>query len=166
MPANEQGVNLERYMLVPRTLVFLTKGEEVLLLKGSRDKRIWAGLYNGVGGHVEQGEDVLSAARREVLEETGLEPTTLWLCGTITIDTQTNPGVCVFVFKGECKEGKLKLSPEGTLEWVKFTDIERLALVPDLNVLLPKIHVMKKGDIPFSARSYYDQTDRLVTAIR
>ena len=49
MPANDQGVNLERYMLVPRTLIFLTRGDQVLLLKGAADKRLWAGLYN-VGG--------------------------------------------------------------------------------------------------------------------
>lgn len=165
MPASEQGVNLDRYMLVPRTLVFLTQGEQVLLLKGDKSKHLWAGLYNGVGGHVEQGEAVLSSALREVLEETGLTPTRLWLCGTLTIDTQTNPGVCVFVFKGECGEAKLNFSHEGTLEWVKFTDVERLPLVTDLMVLLPKIRKMVFGDPPFSARSYYDETDHLVTVI-
>jgi 8-oxo-dGTP diphosphatase len=163
MPASEQGVNLERYMLVPRTLIFITRGDRVLLLQGAEDKRLWAGLYNGVGGHVEQGEDVLSAAKREVLEETGLVDARLWLCGTITIDTQLNPGVGVFVFKGECDSEEVRKSDEGFLKWVHKADILQLALVSDLRVLLPKILEMNRGDEPFSARSYYDTSGQLIT---
>ena len=43
----------------------VTGEPEVLLLRGAADKRLWANRYNGLGGHVEAGEDVLSAAKRE-----------------------------------------------------------------------------------------------------
>ncbi|HLB48576.1 MAG TPA: NUDIX domain-containing protein, partial [Anaerolineales bacterium] len=65
MPATDQGIRPERYQLIPRVLIFITHGREVLLLKGAPTKRIWASKYNGVGGHVERGEDFISAARRE-----------------------------------------------------------------------------------------------------
>ena len=65
MPASDQGIGEQRYMLIPRTLIFVTHEDQLLLLKGASDKRLWAERYNGIGGHVEQGEDVLSAARRE-----------------------------------------------------------------------------------------------------
>src|SRR4030067_969706 len=100
MPVTKQGVNLDRYMLVPRTLVILTRDENVLLHKGADDKRLWAGLYNGIGGHVERGEDIRSAAKRELFEETGITQVDLWLCGIVTVDTQINPGVCIFIYKG------------------------------------------------------------------
>ena len=66
MPSSDQGVTHDRYTLIPRTLIFLTRGERVLLLKGAPHKRLWANRYNGVGGHIERGEDVLTSARREL----------------------------------------------------------------------------------------------------
>ena len=53
MPSSDQGLTNDRYTLIPRVLVFLTRGDTVLLLKGAPTKRLWAGKYNGVGGHVD-----------------------------------------------------------------------------------------------------------------
>ena len=38
MPASDQGNLTERYHLVPRTLIFLTRGRQVLLIKGAPHK--------------------------------------------------------------------------------------------------------------------------------
>ena len=161
MPASDQGISRERYMLVPRVLIFLRRGGSVLLIKGAPTKRLWANMYNGVGGHVEPGEDLLSAARRELLEETGLSAG-LRLCGTVAVETGQSPGVGIFVFTGEYLQGELKASVEGTLEWVPFADIPGLPAVEDLVILIGKIRGMQPGDPPFSARSHYDPQGKLV----
>jgi len=160
MPLSDQGVSLDRYMLIPRVLVFVTRGSSVLLLKGAATKRLWANKYNGIGGHVEPGEDVLSVARRELLEEAGLTAD-LRLCGTIVVDTQENPGIGIYVFAGECPQGEPQPSAEGSLEWISFSEISHLPALEDLSIFLDRIRKMKPGDPPFSARSYYDEAGNL-----
>ena len=163
MPSSDQGITDDRYMLIPRTLIFATCEDEVLLFRGAPDKRLWANRYNGIGGHVELGEDVLSAARREFQEETNLEPPDLWLCGAITINTEKHIGVGIYVFRGEMNKKKTpSQTSEGTPTWIAEEEIESFPLVEDLYTILPRVLAMRKGDPPFSAHYSYDKADQLV----
>lgn len=172
MPSSDQKISSDRYTIIPRTLIFLICGKNVLLLKGAHNKRLWAGLYNGVGGHIERGEDILSAAQRVLQEETGLDVPNLWLCGTVIIDTGDKPGIGLYVLRGEylehsefgrvrCQAGVTFEAPDGTLEWVPIAKINDLPLVGDLPTLLPHIIQAHISDPPFSALYTYNDKDQL-----
>jgi 8-oxo-dGTP diphosphatase len=162
MPSYDQGVIHDRYTLIPRTLIFLTRGERVLLLMGAPNKRLWANRFNGVGGHIERGEDVLTSARRELAEETGLDVPDLWLCGVITVDTGQDTGIGIYVLRGECNTGEVRPSSEGRLEWVSFAELLEKPLVEDLYQVLPRVLQMQPGDSPFSAHYHYDENGEMV----
>jgi len=159
MPAREQGVQAERYSLIPRTAIFLRDGDAFLLLRGSSSKRIWPGRYNGVGGHVDRGEDVLAAAQRELREETGLEAN-LRLCGTVVVDSGP-VGIGLYVFSGNITGGQLRESSEGKAEWIPYDRIQSLPTVSDVPQLVARIRQMQDGDPPFAARSHYGEDGHL-----
>lgn len=162
----DQKIIADRYRAFPRTLCFITHGDDVLLLRGAADKKIWPSRYNGVGGHVKPNEDVETAALREIREETGLAVEDLRLRGVINIPTnEPNTGILVFVFTARAAERGIRGSAEGQPQWIRRDRILELDLVEDLPVMLPIVLSMGEDDEPFFALYTYDENDRLQIAL-
>lgn len=165
MGREDQGVarSHERYQVIPRSLCFITCGDEVLLLRGGPHKRLWAGRYNGVGGHIEAGEDVYTATLREIREETGLSVHGLRLCGVVHVDAgDPRVGILFFVFTARTESRATAASPDGALEWWPIERLPLADMVEDLPILLPKALSLGPADPPFFAVYRYDAHDRLV----
>ena len=144
----------ERYVLSPRTLTFLRNGEDVLLIQRPPSARLFPEMFNGVGGHVEHGEDILSAAQREISEETGLDVPDLHLRCILHVDEGADRlGVLVFVFVGHTERRDVVESSEGTLHWVPLTQINGLNLIPDLPSILERVLALPDNAQPLFARS-------------
>ena len=146
----EQGtVAVGRYTVVPRSLSFICYEDELLLLRGAQDKRLWANRLNGIGGHIEPGEDPLSGALREIREEAGIEAQCLALRGVVHISgNQGDAGVLLFVFWGQAPSRELTPSREGTLAWHRLSELPWAEMVDDLPLLLPRVLARKSGEEP------------------
>lgn len=162
MGRGEQKSPRRRYLVVPRVLCFLFSGHEVLLLKGGADKDLWPNLYNGIGGHVETGEDMVTAAQREIAEETGLAVHDLRLRGVVTVDVEPEVGVLIGVFTAAADSRHFVDSGEGQLAWFALDHLPLGHMVPDVPLLLQKLMVDSPGAPPFSARYFYDAANELV----
>ena len=180
MGKSDQGIvaSAGRYTAIPRVLVFVFHGNDVLLLKGAPAKRIWANRYNGVGGHVEADEDVYAAARRETREETGLEVHDLRLRGIVNVEVgapgdgsrssdasesgdSPQVGILFFVFTARSAKRQTLPSAEGTLEWISLQRLPQHDMVEDVPILLRRLAETPDTAPPFFARYFYDEGDRL-----
>ena len=112
---HEELALMNRYQLVPRTLVFIRHEGKIVLIEKNKNNSLVQGQFNGVGGHVEMGEEPVESAIREVREETGLQVTGLQMVAILFIDTGINPGIMVFVFKADSAGGTITESGEGRL---------------------------------------------------
>ncbi len=157
-----QGLDKSRYQFIPRVLVFLTRRDEVLLIKRGADRKVFPNQYNGLGGHVEKGESIMAAARREVKEESGLKTADLWLCAVVAIDTgDQETGIAMWVFRGEA-DGEPMASPEGEISWMPVSRIAELDMVEDIPTLLPKVLALKPGEAPLWGFYKYAENGELV----
>ena len=111
--------------------VFSPDGRRVLMIhRNARPDDAHYGKYNGLGGKLDPGEDVVAGLRREVREEAGIECEQLRLAGTVSWPGFGTHGEdwFGFVFRINRFAGTPPASnPEGTLEWV---EVERVPSLP------------------------------------
>ncbi len=111
--------------------VFSPDGRRVLMVhRNARPGDPHLGKYNGLGGKLLPGEDVVAGMRRELREEAGIECDAVKLCGTISWPGFGKQGEdwFGFVFRVDAFTGTPPASnAEGSLEWV---DADRVLDLP------------------------------------
>ena len=98
-------------------MVYSPDKSRILMCK--RKKEPYLGLYNLVGGHIEDGEDGLSAAYRELYEETGIERSDIDLAHLMDF-TYYNQGFYVEVWCGRLKREVALTEEAHPLFWLDF----------------------------------------------
>lgn len=122
------------------TLSFIIKGDEILLAMKKRG--FGAGLWNGYGGKLKDGESIYDAAKREVKEEIDIDVKSMKKVGVLDFyfegdKPDWNQQVHVFLiqeYNGEPKE-----SEEMLPKWFKINEIPYDKMWEDDKFWLPRV---------------------------
>lgn len=147
----------ERHAARLVTLCFVLHGSDVLLARHRETSDRFAGRWNGIGGHVEPGECIAAAARRELREEAGLEVEDLVLRGVVHEAGLLGHAHVLFVFRAQARERLLRPLEGHALRWQPLARIGELPLVPDVEPLLARALASSN---PFFAIEHFDGGDR------
>jgi 8-oxo-dGTP diphosphatase len=123
--------------------VLSADGRQVLLIhRNRRPEDPHFGKYNGLGGKLDPGEDIVACLRREVREEAGLECGAVVLRGTISWPGFGKQGEdwFGFIFRIDRWSGQPRMeNAEGTLEWVPLDRLLELPLWEGDRFFLPLV---------------------------
>lgn len=100
-------------------IVLSPEGDEWLMCKRRKDP--YKGLYNLVGGKIEQGEEGEQAAYRELFEETSITREQITLERLMTFDYPMD-GCYVEVWAGQLNQPTEVSGDENDLEWLPLTE--------------------------------------------
>lgn len=116
--------------------IFSENREKVLLLKKRSSAPYNPDTWNGVGGHVEEGETFLEAMVRECQEESGLDiRSTRWLSmGNLT----DNKSFDVEIFEAEADISQFLELTDEKLQVFTKEEVIQLVLARDVDKILSK----------------------------
>lgn len=138
------------------TLMFITSGDEVLLIRKKRGHG--AGKINGPGGKVEPGETPLESACRETREETGLLPRDAVLRAEFRFVSLDGPQWYGYVFLAHRYSGTARETAEALPFWCPVDALPFAEMWDDDRLWLPRLLAGERlsGDFLFDG-------DRLLT---
>ncbi|MDX1771041.1 MAG: NUDIX domain-containing protein [Planococcaceae bacterium] len=103
--------------------VSIFNDDKVLIIKENKPTAL--DKWNFPSGHVENGEDILYSAQREVKEETGFDVKLIGTTGVYNFVSNTNNQVILFHFVGEVTGGSLNLEEDiiSDSKWIKVNEL-------------------------------------------
>lgn len=135
------------------TLCYLEKDGAYLMLhrvKKQHDEN--GGKWIGVGGHFEAGESPEDCMKREVREETGLEPVSWRYRGVVTFVSDEFGTEYMHLFTVSSWRGELRECDEGVLEWIPKPRVRELPAWEGDRIFLD---LLERGSPFFSLKLTY-----------
>ena len=113
--------------------VLVFRGDRMLSMCRSATQDAGPGLWEGVSGRVQAGEDPVAAARREVIEETGLRVEVQARPVAAYAALRRGEPMTVIVFRAQHREGEVVLSEEhDAFQWCELGQLMELGVPEQL----------------------------------
>lgn len=141
---------------------FVKKGNKYLLLHRNPTKRIMPDIWMAPGGHREFNEGLFECARREILEETGLQIKNIQIKAAGNAYVKDIDQEFFFhMLTADYASGELKTSDsDGIFAWLTKNQIAKLPnLLPELKHILSHVLSNKKHTISYTA--YYEKGTKM-----
>lgn len=145
---------------------FLKYKDKYLFVRRAADKKVDAGRLNGIGGKTEPGEDYLSCAIRETMEETGYQvsPSDCQLIGVVKLEGgyEEDWVMCFFEIKVDTDQLPVGFkTDEGKFMWLTPEEAinSDYELVDDLHYSLP---LFEKKQFPFFMTGELNGDEKIV----
>lgn len=121
------------------TLCIVSADNKILL--GMKKRGFGVGRWNGFGGKIESGENILEAAKRELTEEAGIVASELEKVGlmTFTFENEQENIIEVHVFKVNSFSGEPTESEEMEPDWFSYSEIPYNQMWTDDEYWLPLV---------------------------
>ena len=121
---------------------FIRDNDKLLILKRSDKVKSMKGLWAGISGIIENGEEPLSRAKIEIFEEVGITEDEITLIKAIEGMRIKSPQYKnheweIFPFLFEASRPTIKLNWENSdFKWIKVNELEKFETVPSLQKVL------------------------------
>jgi 8-oxo-dGTP diphosphatase / 2-hydroxy-dATP diphosphatase len=139
------------------TLCIIHKNGKVLL--GMKKRGFGQGRWNGFGGKVHEGETIETAAKREVLEESGIEVLEMEKTGIIEFEFRENPEILeVNIFNCQKFAREHVETEEMKPQWFEISEIPFNEMWQDDKYWFPLFLEGKK----FKGRFLFDKNDKIL----
>lgn len=149
------------------TLCLVRSGNRLLL--GYKKRGFGAKQWNGFGGKVEAGETIITASRRELREEAGIQAESLIKVAEIEFNFVAEAtNLLVHVFLTDKFTGQIRESEEMKPAWFDLEQIPYEEMWPDDKYWLPLVLAGQKIKASFTFVSVADKTisQQVVTKVK
>lgn len=127
-------------------IVYNKKEEKILMCK--REKEPYKGMFNLVGGKVENGEEELHAAYRELEEETGITKSDIKLTNIMNLDYELKD-MELEVYAGKLNKDVELVEEVNKLYWIdkdeNFFDMDKFAGEGNIGHMLKQVEMNKEN---------------------
>lgn len=152
------------------TEAFIVCKNEILLFQRDKNSKVFPGFWSIPGGHIDFGEDALTACIREIKEETGLVVTPVdvklkFIAFHNHLDRKETWNIYGFYVDVSVKHEIIN-EDEGIAKWVSLDEVEKMDLFPPVAYYLKHALNPNSGLLYSSSEWEKAQLVRVLTEVK
>ena len=136
--------------------------EKIVLIRRKRPP--YQGYWSLIGGKIKKNEPIFTAAKREAMEETGMQLSNLEFHGILEEilyrQKETEVDIFhIFIVSGQTKKKELIVSEEGITDWINLSDLDKIPLIPSDKLMITEMILKHSNGLKFAKATLREELD-------